>query len=100
MASLHIAEFAGLGAGAQSTDILAAPAVPNATQIVATGSASAALQPTTSWVKLTAGGPMSIAIGLAPVAAIGGWFLSSGETVWVRVPAGLGYQVAQILDTP
>jgi hypothetical protein len=103
MASLHIAEFAGLAAAPNNTDVLATPAAPNATQVVALGATStpsAVLQATTTWLKLTAGGPCSIAIGATPVAAVGGWFLQSGEIAYVRVPANSGYEVAALTDTP
>lgn len=106
MANLHVAEFQGLGLGDQSTDTLSASAdALNATQVVAlsgSSAASAAFQPTTRWLKLTAGAACSIAIGTAPIAATGGWFLNTGETVWVRVPAqnfGSTYKVAAITDT-
>ena len=103
MANLHIAEFTGLGSGDQDSNILAASAdALNTTQVVALGGASAssnAVQPTTRWLKLTAGAACSIAVGAAPVAAAGGWFLNSGETLWVRVPLGDSYKVAAITDT-
>jgi hypothetical protein len=90
MANLHIAEFSGLASMDQSTDQLAySPDALLATQsiAIATTTPSAAFQPNTRFVKLTAGAPCCIAFG--PVgtvtAASGGWFLNTGESIVVRV---------------
>jgi hypothetical protein len=90
MANLHIAEFSGLAAMDQSTDQLAySPDALLATQsiAIATTAPSAAFQPNTRYVKLTAGAPCSVAFGpVGTVTAVaGGWFLNTGESVVVRV---------------
>lgn len=115
MANLHIVEFSGLGSTDQSDSLpLFSPDAVLATQSIlsaVTSTPSVAFQPGTRFVKLTAGGPMAIAFG--PVgtvaAAVGGWFLASGETILVRVRpnaatlpgAAAGTNgVALITDTP
>lgn len=91
MANLHIVEFSGLGATDPSDSLpIFSPDALLATQSIvssSTSTPSVAFQPTTRFVKLTAGGPMAIAFGpVASVAAVaGGWFLASGETILVRV---------------
>jgi len=91
MADLHIAEFSGLASMDQNTDVLAFnEAALTSSQVVlssSTSTPSAAFNIATRYVKLTAGGPMSIAFGPAAtvVATVGGWFLASGESIVVRV---------------
>jgi hypothetical protein len=73
---------------------------------------SVPFQPNTRYVKVTAGGACSIAFGAigTVVAAVGGWFLSAGESIVARVTPN-GYKgttgaapgvngVAAITDTP
>lgn len=104
MANLHISEFFGLASGDQASNILAASAEAHITdQVVALGAssaASAAFNRSTRYVRLLAGGPCAIAFGTGPTAVVGGWFLASGEELWVRVPQGLAWEVAAITDTP
>lgn len=114
MANLHILEAGYLASGDDpvSEPLFDASSI-NATQVVAIGAlgTSAAFasskqaspngQPTeaTKWVKVTAGAACSIAFGVAPLAAAGGWFLATGETQIIRVPGNLGYKVAVIADS-
>ena len=105
MADLHVSEFTGLAAAPNNTDIVAASADGHvADQVVAIGAASAALpnpfNPKTRWLRVVPGEACSIAIGEAPVAAVGGWFLGvAGQEYWIRVPEGQGYNIAAIADT-
>lgn len=104
MASLHISEFNGLASADQSTDIVMASAEAHlADQVVALGAtsvASATFQRETRYVRLVAGGPCSIALGVAPVAALNGWFLNTGQELWARVHGGGTWSVAAITDVP
>lgn len=104
MASLHITELSGLPNGVSNTDLLAvANDAIQATQEVALGAtavASSAFQANTLWLKLKAGGPCAYAIGANPTAAVGGNFMNTGDTEYVKVPVGKGYVLSAITDTP
>lgn len=101
MANLRIAEFSGLASTDQGDSILAYSGdayLTGQTVLIGTVVSSAAFRPSTKYVKLTAEAACSIAIGAAPTAVTGGWYLASGETLVVRVPAGGGYVVSVIID--
>lgn len=104
MASLHITEFTSLGATDQSDSLLiSSPDALVANQVVALGAtavASSALNKSTRFVHLVAGGPCSIAVGVGAVAALNGWFLNTGAEAWLRVPSGSLYVISAITDTP
>lgn len=103
MANLHITEYSGLGSTDQSDSLfLQSPDALKAVQLVplgATSAVSAAFQPSTRFVRVVAGGPCAVAVGAAPVAALGGTFLNTGGEAWFRVPAGASYAIAAITDT-
>ena len=102
---LHVAEFSGLAAADQTTNILAASADAFLTAYelspALTPSLSPNFQPNTRYLRLTAGANCSIAIGADPVAAVGGWFLDANVDAeyWVRVPPGSGYKLSCIADS-
>jgi hypothetical protein len=104
MANLHVTEFFGLASGDQSTDIVMASAEAHlADQVVALTAASVAsanFQRETRYIRLVAGGPCSIAVGVGPTAVLGGWFMNTGQELWVRVKGGGTFAVAAITDTP
>jgi hypothetical protein len=65
-----------------------------------TGQAVGSAQLATRWLLITAGAACSIAIGLNPVAVVGGWFMAAGSQLLVRVPANQGWSISFIADTP
>lgn len=65
-----------------------------------TGQAVGSAQLATRWILITAGANCSIAIGLNPVAVVGGWFMPAGSQLLVRVPANQGWSISFIADSP
>ena len=101
--SVHIAEFSELAAMPQNTDVLAYAAdalITTQTVTLTTGASNSnPVNAATKFLKLTATSPVSIAISASPTAAVGGWYLASGESIVVRVPKGQSYEVSAIDDT-
>jgi hypothetical protein len=104
MADLHISEFSGLGATDPGDSLqISSPDAHITDQVIvlsASPASSAAFNAQTRFVRVIAGGPAAIAVGVGPqTAAVGGWFLNTGQEIWLRVPAGKSYLISAVTDT-
>ena len=103
MATLYVAEFAGVAETGQgdSIDQVAVPPIAEQTVAIAAGSTAVAnaFNAATTIVEVSTDSICSIAWGTAPVATASMCRLAAGERIRRRVPAGQSYKVAVITNT-
>lgn len=104
MATLYVSEYANVAAVGHSygpaTVVGQAPLEPPlAEYTVPFGSASAAFQAKTTFVRLHADAICSVAFGASPSASTTNKRMAANQTEYFGVPAGLGFSVSVVSNT-